>query len=79
MMNNAQEVYASAVRVLPTSERLRLAAMILNELTNERTLTLHDEISAYAAANAGSDLDLDAELEAAGVEHLMSLDGGERR
>ncbi|MBA3320950.1 MAG: hypothetical protein H0T45_05825 [Pyrinomonadaceae bacterium] len=79
MMNNAQEIYVSAVRVLPTSERLRLAAMILNELTESETPTMHDEIAAYAAANAGSEADLDAELEAAGVEHLIALEGEERR
>ncbi len=78
-MNNAQEIYVSAVKVLPTSERLRLAAMILNELMESDTPTLHDEIAAYAAANAGSDADLDAKLEAAGVQHLLSLEGAKDR
>lgn len=58
-------------------ERLRLAAMILNELTESDTPTLHDEIAAYAAANAGSKADLDGELEAAGVEHLSALNRAE--
>ncbi len=40
---------------------------------------LRDEIAAYAAANAGSDADLDAELEAAGVDHLIALEGEEHR
>jgi len=31
----------------------------------------HDRIAAYAAQMAGTDLDLDADLEAAGVEHLV--------
>ena len=61
-MNNAQEIYVSAVRVLPAGERLRLAAMILIELAESATPTLHDEISAYAAANAGSEVDLGADL-----------------
>ena len=32
----------------------------------------HESIAAYAAAMAGSDLDLDADLEAAGIEHLIN-------
>ncbi|MBA3442579.1 MAG: hypothetical protein H0T92_22205 [Pyrinomonadaceae bacterium] len=74
-MNNVQEIYVSAVRMLPTSERLRLAAMILNEWTESGTPTPHDEIAAYAAATAGSEVDLDADLEAAGVAYLISLEG----
>ena len=35
----------------------------------------HDAIAAYAAEAAGTDLDLDARLEAAGIEHLMTTDG----
>jgi predicted transcriptional regulator len=31
----------------------------------------HDAIAAFAAENAGAALDLDPELEAAGVEHLL--------
>jgi len=33
----------------------------------------HDAIASYAADVAGSPLDLDEELEAAGVEHLMKM------
>ncbi len=32
----------------------------------------HDAIAAYAAEMAGTDLDLDDKLEAAGIEHLMT-------
>ena len=32
----------------------------------------HDAIAAYAAETAGTDLDLDAKLEAAGIEHLIT-------
>ena len=32
----------------------------------------HDAIAAYAAEMAGTDLDLDTNLEAAGVEHLIA-------
>ena len=31
----------------------------------------HDQIAAYAAEMAGTDLDLNADLEAAGIEHLV--------
>jgi len=31
----------------------------------------HEAIATYAAEAAGTDLDLDAELEAAGIEHLV--------
>jgi hypothetical protein len=31
----------------------------------------HDRIAAYASEMAGTDLDLDRDLEAAGIEHLM--------
>lgn len=31
----------------------------------------HDAIAAYAAAMAGTELDLDRDLESAGVEHLL--------
>lgn len=32
----------------------------------------HDAIAAYAAETAGTDLDLDVKLEAAGIEHLIT-------
>jgi len=35
---------------------------------------LHEAIRAYAEAQAGSPADLDAELEAAGAEHLANLE-----
>lgn len=31
----------------------------------------HDAIAAYAAEMAGTDLDLDSDLESAGIEHLL--------
>lgn len=34
MATNAQELYASTVRRLPAQERLRLVALILDELTS---------------------------------------------
>jgi len=35
----------------------------------------HDGIAAYAAEMAGTDLDLDGDLEAAGIEHLRKTGG----
>ncbi len=32
-MTNVEELYASAIRDMPSEERLRLAALILNDLT----------------------------------------------
>ena len=53
-----------------TEEDFRLA-----EWTEERAL-LHESISVYTAEHAGSDADLDEELEAAAVEHLSGNDEG---
>ncbi|MFI5402774.1 MAG: hypothetical protein ACHQ1G_07555 [Planctomycetota bacterium] len=35
-----------------------------------RRAALHESIAAYASANAGTKADLDADLEAAGIDHL---------
>lgn len=40
-MSTAQEVFASAVRSLPPAERLRLAALIINELAQSGSLPLN--------------------------------------
>jgi hypothetical protein len=50
-MPNAQEIYTTTVRILPPEERLRLAALILNELTQADT-------SAAEAALTWSDGDM---------------------
>jgi hypothetical protein len=36
---------------------------------------LHDAIAAFAAELGGTELDLDRELESAGIESLLSMDG----
>ncbi len=47
MATNAHEVYASAVRHLPPRERLRLAALILDELAHSTdALDISDEWTA---------------------------------
>ena len=41
-------------------------------LRNQMRKARHDAIAAYAAEMAGTNLDLDPELEPAGVEHLLN-------
>jgi hypothetical protein len=53
-----------------TYEHLRAAA--------ERSKVRHDAIAAYAAETAGTDLDLDAQLEVAGIEHLIKTGRGSK-
>lgn len=48
--------------------REAIDSWLRQQLRNAR----HDSIAAYAAAMAGSDLDLDADLETAGIEHLIN-------
>ncbi len=36
------------------------------------SLLVHEAIALYAAEMAGTDLDMDSELESAGIEHLLS-------
>jgi hypothetical protein len=43
------------------------------EATNAKVR--HDAIAAYAAEIAGTDLDLDRDLESAGTEHLVKSGG----
>lgn len=40
-------------------------------LKQQKRKALHRAIAAYAAEQAGTSFDVDADLEAAGVEHLM--------
>jgi len=40
-------------------------------LHQEMRKARHDAIAAYAAQMAGTDLDLDADLESAGIDHLV--------
>ncbi|MBV9766526.1 MAG: hypothetical protein JOZ48_16885 [Acidobacteriaceae bacterium] len=45
-------------------------------LRRRRKLARHEAISAFAIEQAGSVLDLDSELEAASVDHLLSTKEG---
>ena len=48
--------------------REAIDSWLRQQLRNAR----RDSIAAYAEAMAGSDLDLDADLETAGIEHLVN-------
>jgi hypothetical protein len=56
-----------------TLAREAIDAWLRNQLRQAR----HDSIAAYAAEIAGTDLDLDSELESAGIQHLVKT--GKRR
>lgn len=55
----------------PATELAREAIELL--LKERRKAALHDALAIYAAEHAGTASDLDEELEAASVEHLLSL------
>jgi predicted transcriptional regulator len=48
-------------------------------LAEARRAAIHEEIASYAAGAAGTSDDLDAGLEAAGIEAMLVLEGGKRR
>ena len=54
----------------PATELARRAIELL--LQERKKAALHDAIALYAAKHAGTASDLDEELEAASVEHLIS-------
>ena len=47
------------------------------EAENRRKAEVHDAIAAWAGEMAGTDLDLDPDLESAGIEHLLESDWNE--
>ena len=59
------------------AERTRMPATALAReaiewwLRQQLRKARHDQIAAYAAEMAGTDLDLDPDLEASGIEHLV--------
>jgi hypothetical protein len=64
-------------RLRAEAERTQLPATALAReaidswLRQQLRKARHDRIAAYAAEMAGTNLDLDADLEAAGIEHLV--------
>ncbi len=65
-MITAQDVYAESVRDLPPPERLRLAAMILQDLLPPTT-------SAVDESDSWSDQDV-SDLNAYALSHLAAVD-----
>lgn len=59
------------------AQRTRLSELIIardaidNWLKQREKAALYQDIAAYAKAHAGSDVDLDEELELASIEHLL--------
>jgi predicted transcriptional regulator len=51
---------------------------IVQWLHDRRKVARHETIAAFAAENAGSSLDLDTELEAASLEHLLAAKRNKR-
>ncbi|MFH1465033.1 MAG: hypothetical protein ABIO70_11670 [Pseudomonadota bacterium] len=70
-LHDALKAEASAMR-RPAAELVREALSTWIEA--QRRQRLAQEIQAYAEAEAGGYGDLDSELEAAGIEHLMAAD-----
>jgi len=62
------------------AERARVPATTLAReainawLREQARKSRHDAVAAYAAEMAGTDLDLDPDLEAAGIEHLVKTE-----
>ena len=71
------ELKVEAARVhRPATELARLA---LEEWLKQRQRqAVHDEIAAFAKEYAGTDLDLDPDLEAAGIECLLKSERSKR-
>jgi exoribonuclease R len=48
-------------------------------LAETHRAAIHEEIARYASAVAGTDADIDPELEAAGIEHLVGVQKARKR
>jgi hypothetical protein len=71
------EVYCDLREEAARSKRpaTALARRVIEQWLHDRRRVAHREtVAAFAAENAGSSLDLDIELEAASVEHLLATD-----
>jgi hypothetical protein len=66
------------------SERTRIPATTLAReaidqwLRDQRRMARHTAITAYAEEMAGTEFDLDLDLESAGIEHLVKMDKRQR-
>ncbi len=74
------ETLVEKIKSLPP-ERVNEVADFVDFLHNRekqhKRKERHESIAAYAAQHAGTDMDLDADLESAAIEHL--LDNGDAR
>jgi hypothetical protein len=73
-----RELRAEAARLQQPAKALARQA-IEAWLAERRAESLDAEIAAYAARHAGSELDLDKELEAAGIEFLLATEKKTKR
>lgn len=70
-----EELRAQAKRLMrPATELVRQA--LEQWLEQQRKAALIEAIAAYAAEYAGTAMDLDPELEAAGIENLLQEEAG---
>jgi hypothetical protein len=58
--------------MVPSSMFNPLPEALLYELAQRRKQRLHEEIAAFARDQAGTELDLDEELEQAGLEAILA-------
>jgi hypothetical protein len=71
-----QQDLIEKIKRLPHSRIAEVEAFI-DSLSRERTLdrtALHQALTEYALQHGGTDADLDPDLEAAAVEHLLESD-----
>ena len=71
-----QQELIEKIKRLP-HDRLAEVEAFIDSLSREPALdrtALHQALTEYALQNAGTDADLDPDLEAAGIEHLLETD-----
>ena len=68
-----------ALREEATAERRPATEVVRDALScwiqARKRQRIADEIERFATAESGTELDLDADIEAAGVDHLIAADG----
>jgi hypothetical protein len=75
MLMTQQEILIERIKALPPemyNEVAEILDFLLYRRNLERKKTRAEAIAAYAAENAGSIDDLDSNLEAAAIEHLLT-------
>jgi hypothetical protein len=78
------DVLIERIKSLPPYKLVQVEALVNSLETKPQPATIaarqaeFEEIAAYAARHAGTDVDLDEELERATIEHLLTLEEYER-